>query len=60
MPALKTCKPGVVRKTAAESQSYPAHKSHLLLNDRAKKALRTITSNNLTFVTRTTASFLET
>jgi hypothetical protein len=36
MPALKTCKPGVVRKTAAESQSYPAHKSHLLLNDRAK------------------------
>ena len=27
-------KPDVVRKTAAESQSYPAHKSHLLLNDR--------------------------
>lgn len=60
MPALKTCKPGIVRKTAAESQSYPAHKSHLLLNDRAKNSLRTITSNNLTFVTRTTALFLET
>lgn len=50
MPALKTCKLGVVRKTAAESQSYPVHKSHLLLNDRdshAKIVLRTITSDNL-------------
>jgi len=28
----------VSRKTAAESQSYPAHKSHLLLNDRGPRA----------------------
>ena len=47
MPTLKTCKPGVVRKTAAESQSYPAHKSHLLLNDRDSRAKSRLANDHL-------------